>query len=82
MFTPQVACATIAAEPFFAFSSKTRYRSAKRPSRATPRPASPENYPSLVSDFAWCGCVGMPNQDGGPFDTMGEDFQATLLIEW
>jgi hypothetical protein len=50
--TRHPACATIAAEPFFAFSSKTRNGSAGRPSRATPRPASPENYPSLVSDFS------------------------------
>ena len=47
------ACATIAAEPFFAFSSKTRNRSAERPSRVAPRPASPEIHPRYVSGFAW-----------------------------
>ena len=52
--TRHPACDTIAAEPFFAFSSKTRNRSAGRPSRATPRPASPEKHTSLVSDFAGC----------------------------
>ena len=52
--TRHPACATIVAEPFFAFSSKTRNGSAGRPSRATPRPASPEKHTSLVSDFAGC----------------------------
>ena len=52
--TRHPACATIVAEPFFAFSSKTRNGSAGRPSRATPRPASPEKHTSLVSNFAGC----------------------------
>ena len=37
--------------------------------------------PALLSNVATAR-ISITDQDGGPLDTMGEDFQATLLIEW
>ena len=37
--------------------------------------------PALISNVATAR-ISITDQDGGPLDTMGEDFQATLLIEW
>ena len=37
--------------------------------------------PALLSNVATAR-ISITDQDGGALDTMGEDFQATLLIEW